>query len=106
MRPKKMHAEEVEIDATVVDRLLAAQFPQWSDLPIEPVPSAGTVNAIYRLGGDLCVRLPRVHWWADDLETETRWLPKLAPRLPLAVPEPLAKGRPDEEILRDYRTGR
>lgn len=95
MRPKKMHAEEVEIDVSVVGRLLAAQFPQWADLPIEPVASSGTVNAIYRLGEDMCVRLPRVHWWADDLEREIHWLPKLAPHLPLAVPKPLAKGNPD-----------
>jgi aminoglycoside phosphotransferase (APT) family kinase protein len=96
MRSEKMHAEEVDIDASVVGGLLAAQFPQWADLPIEPVPSDGTVNAIYRLGEDMCVRLPRVEWWAADLETEIQWLPKLARHLPLAIPEPLAKGNPDE----------
>ncbi|MDP3769222.1 MAG: aminoglycoside phosphotransferase family protein, partial [Dehalococcoidia bacterium] len=63
-------------------------------LPIEPVASAGTVNAIYRLGDDMVVRLPRVHRWAAALEKEYHWLPKLAPRLPLRVPEPVAKGHP------------
>jgi aminoglycoside phosphotransferase (APT) family kinase protein len=53
------------------------------------------VNAIYRLGDDMCVRLPRMHAWAGDLEKELRWLPTLASHLPLAVPEPLATGRPD-----------
>jgi aminoglycoside phosphotransferase (APT) family kinase protein len=89
-----MHAGEVDTDASLVRRLLAAQFPQWADLPIEPVPSAGTVNAIYRLGDDMVVRLPRVHRWAAALEKEYHWLPKLAPHLPLRVPEPVAKGHP------------
>ena len=62
MCPGKMHAGEVDTDASLVRRLLAAQFPQWGDLPIEPVASAGTVNAIYRLGDDMVVRLPRIHW--------------------------------------------
>jgi len=96
MPAKKMHADEVDIDESLVRRLLTAQFPQWADLPIEPVPSAGTVNAIYRLGDDMVVRLPRVHRWARALEKEHHWLPKLAPHLPLAIPEPLAKGSPGE----------
>ena len=91
----KMHDGEVEIDAEIVRRLLVTQFPQWCDLPLEPVHSTGTVNAIYRLGSDLCVRLPRVRGWAGDLEKELRWLPTLAPQLPLAVPEPLAAGHAD-----------
>jgi aminoglycoside phosphotransferase (APT) family kinase protein len=54
----------------------------------------GTVNAIFRLGDDLCVRLPRVERWAGGVENELQWLPELAPRLTLAVPEPVAKGEP------------
>ncbi|MEX1255219.1 MAG: aminoglycoside phosphotransferase family protein [Dehalococcoidia bacterium] len=96
MPAKKMHSDEVDIDESLVRGLLAAQFPQWADLPIEPVPSAGTVNAIFRLGDDMVVRLPRVHRWAAALEKEYHWLPKLAPHLPLRVPEPLAKGSPGE----------
>lgn len=92
----KMHADEVDTDVSLVRRLLAAQFPQWADLPLQPVPSTGTVNAIYRLGDDMVVRLPRVQRWARSLEIEYEWLPKLAPHLPLAVPEPLAKGNPGE----------
>jgi aminoglycoside phosphotransferase (APT) family kinase protein len=76
--------------------MLASQFPRWAHLPIEPLPSIGTVNAIYRLGDDLYVRLPRVGRWAADLERELRWLPRLAQHLPLAVPEPLAKGSPGD----------
>jgi aminoglycoside phosphotransferase (APT) family kinase protein len=77
-----------------VQQLLSAQFPQWAGLPLARVQSTGTVNAIYRLGADMCVRLPRVQRWASDLEKELRWLPTLAPHLPLAVPEAVATGRP------------
>jgi len=90
----RMHVDEVDIDADVVRGLLVEQFPNWSALPIAVVPSTGTVNAIFRLGDDLCVRLPRVRGWAGDLAKEVQWLPTLAPRLPLAVPEPLATGAP------------
>ncbi len=90
----KMHADEVETDVSLVRRLLTAQFPQWADLRIEPVASAGTDNAIYRLGEVMAVRLPRVAWAIGQVEKEHRWLPKLAPHLPLAIPVPIAKGRP------------
>ena len=96
MAAEKMHADEVDIDAGLVRRLLAAQFPQWADLPVAAVPSAGTVNAIYRLGDAMAVRLPRVQQYARDLEKEYEWLPRLAPHLPLAIPEPLAMGMPGE----------
>jgi aminoglycoside phosphotransferase (APT) family kinase protein len=91
-----MHADEVDTDVSLVGRLLAAQFPQWADLPIEPVHSAGTDNAIYRLGEDMAVRLPRIHWAIAQVDKEHLWLPRLAPLLPLAIPVPLAKGTPGE----------
>ncbi|MBI5283530.1 MAG: aminoglycoside phosphotransferase family protein [Chloroflexi bacterium] len=91
-----MHADEVHTDVPLVRRLLAAQFPQWADLPIERVASAGTDNAIYRLGGDMAVRLPRIAGATGQIEKERLWLPKLAPHLPLAIPVPLAVGDPGE----------
>jgi aminoglycoside phosphotransferase (APT) family kinase protein len=91
-----MHADEVDTDISLVGRLLAAQFPQWADLPIEPIASSGTDNSIYRLGDDMAVRLPRIHWAVGQAEKEHRWLPRLAPFLPLAIPVPLAKGTPAE----------
>src|SRR4051794_2443738 len=101
MRPlmgPKMHAEEVDIDDEIVGRLIDAQFPEWRGLPFERVESTGTVNAIYRLGDDLCVRLPRVAAWADGLDKELGWLATLGPQLPLAVPEPVGAGRPDDRF--------
>jgi aminoglycoside phosphotransferase (APT) family kinase protein len=92
----KMHADEVDTDVALVGRLLAAQFPQWADLPVEPVRSAGTDNALYRLGDDMAVRLPRIQSATGQVDKEHRWLPRLAPLLPLAIPVPLAKGTPGE----------
>ena len=89
-----MHEDEVDIDAALVRALLDEQFPELASSPIEPVASNGTVNAIFRLGPDLCVRLPRVARWGRDLSKEARWLPQLAPQLSLAVPEPVAVGEP------------
>jgi aminoglycoside phosphotransferase (APT) family kinase protein len=91
-----MHENEVHTDVALVRRLLAAQFPQWVDLPIAPVPSAGTDNALYRLGDELAVRLPRIDWAIGAIEKEYRWLPYLAPHLPLPVPVPLVMGDPGE----------
>lgn len=91
-----MHDDEVATDADLVRSLLASQHPQWADLPIERVPSAGTDNAMYRLGDDLAVRLPRIHWAVDLVAKEQTWLPVLAPRLPLAVPRPVVGGDPEE----------
>jgi aminoglycoside phosphotransferase (APT) family kinase protein len=90
----KMHAAEVDTDTSLVRRLLAAQFPHLADLFIERVRSGGTDNAIYRLGDDLCVRLPRIEWATAAVHKEHQWLPRLAPHLPLAIPVPLAKGMP------------
>jgi aminoglycoside phosphotransferase (APT) family kinase protein len=102
MTAGKMHADEVDIDVSLVARMVAAQFPQWADLPIEWVPSAGTDNAIYRLGDDMAVRLPRVPRAIAPLDKERRWLPKLAPHLPLPVPIPLARGLPAEGYPWDW----
>lgn len=87
---------DAEIDVPLVRRLIATQFPWWADLPITKVSSAGTDNAIYRLGDEMAVRLPRRPWVAANVTKEQRWLPRLAPLLPLAVPVPLALGTPGE----------
>lgn len=91
-----MHADEVDTDAGLVRRLLAAQFPQWAELPVERVRSDGTDNALYRLGDDLVARLPRSPSRVHLVAKEVEWLPRLAPHLPVAVPIPLAEGAPGE----------
>ncbi|TAJ21958.1 MAG: aminoglycoside phosphotransferase family protein [Dehalococcoidia bacterium] len=91
-----MHAGEHDIDDGLVRMLIAGQFPQWASLPLSRVASAGTDHALYRLGDEMSVRLPRVEVAAGQVEKEQRWLPLLAPHLPLAIPTPLAQGAPAE----------
>lgn len=92
----RMHADEIRTDPELLRRLLAAQFPQWAELPIELVDSYGTDHDIYRLGDELSARLPRIGWATGQAALERRWLPEMAPQLPLAVPVQLAAGRPAE----------
>lgn len=92
----KMHDGEVHIDAVLVQRLVAEQFPDRARQVIREVQSTGTVNAIYRVGEDACARLPRLAAWAAGLQREAQWLPWLAERLSLPIPEPLGAGQPNE----------
>jgi aminoglycoside phosphotransferase (APT) family kinase protein len=89
-----MHPDELPTSAALVRRLVADQFPEWSELPVERVASFGTDHALYRLGTELVARLPRREVNEGSLKNERRWLPQLAPHLPLAVPAPLAEGQP------------
>ena len=88
--------DAARIDADLVRRLVAGQFPQWASLPVRPVPKAGWDNDTYRLGDDLSVRLPRYERWVGQVAREQTWLPRLGPRLPLAVPVPVGRGEPAE----------
>jgi aminoglycoside phosphotransferase (APT) family kinase protein len=89
-----MHPDEFAVDAEVVRELVLEQYPQWAELRIDPVRPQGTDNALFRLGDQMVVRLPRRPRVRATLEKEARWLPMLAGRLPLEVPRPLAAGRP------------
>jgi len=93
----KMHEDEIEVDEPVPHRLLAAQFPQWADLPVTRVAESGTDHALFRLGDDLVARLPRIAWADGQSALEAEWLPRLAPRLPLALSIPVALGEPDDD---------
>ncbi|GAA4532226.1 aminoglycoside phosphotransferase family protein [Amycolatopsis samaneae] len=91
-----MHHGMFPLDDALVRRLVAARFPRWAGLPVRRWPSGGTVNAMYRLGEDMVVRLPLVRSGAKDVALEHRWLPRLASLLPTAVPEVLGAGEPAE----------
>jgi aminoglycoside phosphotransferase (APT) family kinase protein len=84
----------VPIDDALVRRLIAGQFPQWSELPRRPVTPSGWDNRTFRLGDTMVVRLPSGEEYAEQVAKEQRWLPILAASLPLAIPGPLALGRP------------
>lgn len=82
------------IDAALVRRLIATQFPQWSDLPVTPVKVDGWDNRTYRLGSDLTARLPTDEAYVAAVDKEHVWLPRLAPALPVEIPTAVAKGSP------------
>jgi aminoglycoside phosphotransferase (APT) family kinase protein len=92
-----MHLDEREIDDALVRRLLTDQFPDWADLPLRRIEPAGTVNAIFRLGDQLALRLARREGPTKPGGKELEWLPKLAPLLPLEIPTPVAQGQPTAE---------
>lgn len=93
---KPLHPDEPDTSLEVVKSLIQNQFPQWAELPLVPVYSGGTANAIYRLGADKALRLPRTKAAIEQIDKERLWLPLLAPHLPLTIPVPLAKGEPDK----------
>jgi aminoglycoside phosphotransferase (APT) family kinase protein len=97
-----MHEGQFHIDAELVRRLLSEQHPGLANGSISEVRSTGTVNALYRLGEDLCVRLPLIERWAEDLTKELAWLPWLAERVPIRIPEPVAKGEPTSRYPFDW----
>ncbi|WP_433163118.1 aminoglycoside phosphotransferase family protein [Kribbella sp. CA-247076] len=84
------------IDEAVARRLIAGQFPQWSDLEVRPVDSQGWDNRTFRLGDELLARFPTAEEYALAVEKEHRWLPVFARTLALEIPVPLAKGVPAE----------
>jgi aminoglycoside phosphotransferase (APT) family kinase protein len=92
-----MHAGQLDIDDALVQWLVASQFPQWAGRPLRRIASAGTVNAMYRLGDELVIRLPMMPAWAGDVEVELEWLPRLADRLPLPIPVPAGRGEPTDK---------
>lgn len=88
--------DRMTIETSLVRRLVAAQFPGWADLPVKPVESDGWDNRTFHLGEHMTVRLPSAERYALQVEREHRWLPRLAPCLPLPIPVPLVKGEPSD----------
>lgn len=88
------NATEVEITPGLARDMVAAQFPQWADLPVRRVEFDGWDNRTFRLGDTMTLRLPSRACYAAKVEVEQRWLPVLGPHLPLPIPTPLAMGAP------------
>lgn len=89
-----MSAAVPEIDAALVERLVAEQFPGWSGLPIRAADPQGWDNRTFRLGSDLSVRLPSAAAYVTGATKEQRVLTWLAGRLDVPVPEVVGVGRP------------
>ncbi|MFG2651737.1 aminoglycoside phosphotransferase family protein [Streptomyces sp. NPDC048436] len=94
MSSGQMHHGQHPVTEALVAQLVAGQFPRWGGLGVSRLPSGGTVNAMYRLGDDMVVRLPLVEGGAGDVAMEQEWLPRLGARLPVPVPEVLGAGAP------------
>lgn len=88
-------AAEIHIDAPLVAGLVAAQCPELAGQPVRIVAN-GWDNTIARIGEQWMARLPRRAAAAELVVNEQRWLPVLAPHLPLDVPVPWFCGSPHE----------
>ncbi len=86
------------IDASLVKRLVASQFPQWAQLPVAPVENSGWDNRTFHLGSKMSVRLPSGPAYAPAVQKEQKWLPILAPNLSQQIPKPLALGQPSDDF--------
>ncbi len=90
-----LHVDEIPIDVVLVRALVARAMPELGHLPVREVASTGSTNALFRLGDDLLVRLPRQRGGSAAISKEARWLPALAPSFPVAVPEVVGVFEPD-----------
>ncbi len=90
-----MPAAEIDVTAELVAKLIGAQHPGFAGLPLTLVAN-GWDNVVYRLGDDLCVRLPRREAAVSLIVHELRWLPLLAQQIPFPIPVPVAAGEPGQ----------
>lgn len=91
-----IHADEIRATAGQVQALVAAQCPRWAGLPVTALPGEveGTDHVLFRIGTEVVARLPKIAWAVDQADSDARWLPLLAPQLPVRIPVPLFLGEP------------
>ena len=89
-----LHDDEIPVDTGLVRALVDRAMPHHSGLPVCRLDSSGSSNALFRLGEDLLVRLPRQPGGSATIAKEARWLPVLGPSLPVEVPEVVAVFEP------------
>jgi len=90
-----MHKDEIKINQETVKELIANYFPQHVNLPIRKINSMGTVNAIYRLGDEYCIRLPRLQWASEALLREFYILSGIK-GITLNIPKIIQTGTPND----------
>jgi aminoglycoside phosphotransferase (APT) family kinase protein len=93
---------KADITVELISDVVADQFPQWAQLCVQPVALDGWDNTAFRLGDTMSVRVPSADDYALQVDKEQRWLPVLAPQLPLAIPMPLGRGRPSSKLPRPW----
>ena len=85
--PQNMpNTKNPQIDVELAKCLITSQFPQWQHLPIKAVAESGWDNRTFHLGKEMLIRMPSGMEYANKVDKEQKWLPKLAPLLPLAIP--------------------
>lgn len=92
-----MESNQVTINTTLVQTLIADQFPQWAHLSIKPVDVGGHDNRTFHLGDTMSIRLPSAQCYTDKVEKEQQWLPFLAKHLSITISTPIAMGKPSDE---------
>lgn len=92
---RALHSDEILIDAELVRGLVSRAMPAYADAPVHRLASSGSTNALFRLGDELLVRLPRQPGGSASISKEAIWLPVLAPLLPVSVPDVVAVFEPD-----------
>jgi len=90
-----LHSDEIPIDAELVRLLVGRVMPAYADAPVRRLASSGSTNALFRLGEELLVRLPRQPGGSETISKEAKWLPMLGPLLPVPVPQVVAVFDPD-----------
>jgi len=90
-----LHSDEIPIDAELVRLLVSRVMPAYADTPVRRLASSGSTNALFRLGEELLVRLPRQPGGSEAISKEAKWLPVLGPLLPVPVPQVVAVFDPD-----------
>ncbi|MBO0130996.1 aminoglycoside phosphotransferase family protein [Agrobacterium burrii] len=89
--------DRIVVTTQQVRALVDSQFPQWAVLDVQPVELSGWDNRSFRLGDEMLIRMPSAERYVAQVEKEHRWLPALAPLLPVPIPAPLALGQPGED---------
>ena len=100
----RLHADEIAVNDFLAVRLVTSQFPELAHLPLKRVSSSGTVNAIFRLGDKLVLRIPRAEsfvWSRDELEASHDCLRRAARDLPLPIPDPPTRTLRERKHLRN-----
>jgi aminoglycoside phosphotransferase (APT) family kinase protein len=92
---ESLHCDEIPIDAELVREMVGQVMPAYADAPLRRLASSGSTNALFRLGDELLVRLPRQLGGSAAISKEATWLPVLAPLLPVSVPDVVGVFEPD-----------